>query len=101
MRVGEIGIPMLVVILKYRILYDLDRPLGKIRQVIKNINFFLLREVQGNFQTARALFRVTTKTKILIFICFESLVIFLLMVVITMSWISTIHTDLSNIWLFH
>ena len=35
MRVGEIGIPMLVVILKYRILYDLDRPLGKIRQVIK------------------------------------------------------------------
>ena len=45
MRVREIGIQT-VVILKPRILYDLDRVPSKIKTYKRNSKFFLVREVQ-------------------------------------------------------
>ena len=62
----------------------------------RNRELFLVRKFQENFKTAlcgaiqNGSFQSHTKTKVLVFVCFDSFVIVLLMEMISILWMSTI-----------
>jgi len=75
--------------LAYPIYFDW-RPSQKSQKIIKEtVNSFTYEKFKKNFKTA--LFRTTAKSLQLVFVCFDSFAIVLLMKIISISCIATIH----------